>query len=356
MTGGILARFAVDPDALAEPGLDRLARWAEHKRFIELWSELGIVVHPGKDWRSSELGTAVDELDNADLKKLWQVALKNGLRTEPGPAGWRAMAEIRGRTDMDRIAESVDVVCASRVRYRTVAGGDDATGRLPSGEASPEIARFDCADQSETVQNVRGRRSCFIEQGASATHVWSDLIAPAARFCRKVVVVDRYSVEELYRSPTDSGLAKLVHHLHDQEVGDGGMRDVLVYAAYKAHSPGQLLRRLRDLETGLRRIGSVRQLVVRLIANQRFGRVAHDRYLRFGTTVISLGTGVDVLRCQGQGVGRRCRYQVEEHRAGQHVGIERQLERSRGVTVVTCSLGPVAESPTDPVASTGGAR
>ena len=84
----MLVPFAIDPNALHIAQGDDAKRLAGHSRVLDIWRQVGVLVHGGERFDESELKDAVERLPQP-IKTLWQKALRYQ-RVTPAGAGWQS--------------------------------------------------------------------------------------------------------------------------------------------------------------------------------------------------------------------------------------------------------------------------
>lgn len=72
---------------------------------------------------------------------------------------------------------------------------------------------------------------------------------------------------------------------------------VSIFSAIKNHAMDDIRAAVHDVEGNLARRG-VREVNLHLIDNYHFGKIAHDRYVRFDRAVCEVGIGVDIFSGQ----------------------------------------------------------
>lgn len=306
----MLVRFAVDSDALASVG--RATPWEMytiHQRLIRYWQQFGILVFPGDQISDSSFMQAVRQLPD-NCRKLYETALKNRrLRSLPGPVGWLGLSSAESEADLEPIMGQIRVAALDAVRAAYV-GLEDREISREILERHLEITRLESLDQTRHFREIEASMQHPVQAGVEVDHLWRSRFKDFAAHARQVVIVDRYAGENLYPG-RDRGLLKVLQ-LVDQAARRA---TVTVFTGWKQNSAESVLSELQQFRSTR---GGVQHRKLYVIPDDVFGGQspdvvrggAHDRYLRFDHTVVTLGIGVSVF--SGSRVARNCSVGVSE--------------------------------------------
>lgn len=294
----MLTRFAIDPDALLS------ARGSEHTRFIKQWQQYGILIHDADEFSESELYSTVNNLPQA-FRIIWKKIVdrnKSGAWIKPGPKEWKGLRGIEDNIEqLDPLHQAVGLVCLEETRMELVK--KVANKNHPDIELS-DFSEIDTSAAFELSQALAQKP--IRSTGASA--LWRERFEAIASVAKNITIVDRYALS--YRDTEKSGLETFLVYLD----GTARRANVTIYSSY-GNKPDDVCRadacaRCRSISERLAR-GGVCSLKLHLAPSGKFGRVAHDRFVRFDHLVIELGVGLAVF--EGKGGTFSSKPQSEEH-------------------------------------------
>lgn len=284
----MIVPFAIDPDALACSSGDLGRDVATHRRLIEKWRHVGLLVHGGSRFENSELASAVSALPQ-QLKLLWQKAVRVQ-RLRSAGRDWTPLSAFTSQTELTLVRDRFDLGCLEDTRAACLDIPFDRISILAGG-MGPEICRFCVSDQAEAFVSAVAAADNPIPKGTPTACVWHQRFEPAARSCtRGATVIDRYAVmNHLQRS--SSGLERFL--MECQSVLRN--RTVTLFTAYDDDCDcDAVVNAVRHLASTLDANG-VRQIALYVGHQSVFKSDAHYRYVRFDTAVCELDIGLGVL-------------------------------------------------------------
>lgn len=158
---------------------------------------------------------------------------------------------------------------------------------------SEEVVRIE--EQSRNPANGEGAP---IPQGALVTAVWRERFRPLAENCEQIVVVDAYGCSRLNWEGLEF-LLKQIDQLRtnlpvevwlylgvndNKDSNESGLPD----------TPEGVYEKVARLKRQLFS-GGIANIHLHVVRNADFRWRSHDRFIRFGSTVTAIGTGVEVL-------------------------------------------------------------
>jgi hypothetical protein len=198
------------------------------------------------------------------------------------------------------------------------------TGKTSVFEKNCEVCRVDCNASSISMQKALQASSGTIQKGANVSEVWKKLLEPLARLHSKLIVVDRYSVQN------QVGLSRLFRELNSFRED----KYLVVYSA--SDQPEQSKKAIRDVLNNLKP-GSLREVELFLVPHLVFGREAHHRYIHFANDCcFQCDTGLAIL--EQQTVSKPTPYQFLASEPAL-VGCESKLRQNPGTRKEIFSRG-----------------
>jgi len=307
----MLIPFTVDPDVFLQPtaNLDCLKR---HEALIRLWGLIGQLVIPGNKESESKLWTAIN-MAPPNVKLRWSNAFKNYRKRCGAPMFADALSATAPIEDA-RVCDGVRLASLDETRGELWGLGDDQFSKLVA--QTLEICRFGHEDDTETVKRALALAARPIAASESVDTVWRERFRDLAAISRVVTVVDRYAIKGFLRPNGNemSGLERLI--LNMAALGTPGKKVLHIYSAYSLD--WGLHGSARSIESACQHIvdeiqnlcyplvgKSLAEVNVHIAGDQRFGAVAHYRYLLFDDqNLIQLDTGLEPL--SGTVVKRTC--------------------------------------------------
>ncbi len=221
------------------------------------------------------------------LRKRWQNALKYLPSVEMAAEGaYDQRLPIPAGPDASC---GFELLATSGDEYSKLEAEDGAYSALVGGVEVVNVKAFDLA---ECFKRARALRSSQIAREESSDEVWSERIAPVARYASRASIIDRYAMIRFLRAGQRSGVCRVLRWL----VAEHGMKKVDIYMSDGGEPDCELLRshvvRMWDEACDSRTECSIRGYV---IDDRDFGRISHDRIIRLDRYCIELGIGLDVF-------------------------------------------------------------
>ncbi len=300
----MLVPFVIDADSLAKPDdpWDSAHMRACSNRLLDLWDKVGLLVHDGEQFTGSKLHQAISILP-PKLKSLWQAMAKHRGVVSCG-AGWNGELKRANAPDLCGLAQ-VGLVgqTAALVEFEMPDDQDETVLLGPDCNAFV-VSRLLMASDASVFANALALARRNVETGEAWQDIWQarfrGLASAPIPSVKNIAVVDRFSVERhMERAPNrDSGLSGLERFLRQLALDAAGPRHVDLYSAWTTDWPEQRRTDIaREMEELLSRMPTarIRSLKLYMVRNYDFGRIAPDRYVRFGPYVWELGHGLQIL-------------------------------------------------------------
>lgn len=316
----MLVRVALDCEALNDLSGDPVSRNAWHRALLRLLRQHGVIELTADE----EVQVTVKNLGDENLRKLWEGALSD-LR-------WQR-------------SSSPPKICMCRIQdseqLRSAWGGKadvavvyDARGQelgIPEGEGSHfdrtaevEIVRFDCASEAESLRKLQDLASRSIQCGERREAIWKGRFLPLAEHSRRIAIRDRYAgvrlAEHYEGKRTASGLSWFLEQLSRHE--NSYAIDLIVGA--KDLHPTTIVSSVQRMVGELAGEG-IEDIKLTVVPDQKFGRHAHDRHIRFGDSFIMwISRGLEIFEEETQTQLSSCHFEYRMPERRQEI---RDVER-----------------------------
>lgn len=296
----MLIPLALDSDALSMSSVDLVQQRVIHKRFLQVWSDFGVFLHLEPFFSDSTLATKINKLPQ-DIKKLWEVAIKQNRRRELF-IDLKDLANVTQLSEIEKLNDQIKLVCLDDVRALCVGIPDDKES-IVVGDKNLEVCRFDFVDQSNHVKNAYIASSKNIPKDEKVDTVWANWFKMLAMYSTKIVIVDRYAVCSAHeRRDGKSGLNKFLTEISKLT----NPHNIIIYSARKRGcTDTQLVDSVKQHFASLINNG-INTLNINLCDDSVFSEIAHYRYIKFDDTLCMLDTGLEVLN--GDEVYRTCSF------------------------------------------------
>lgn len=338
----MIVRFAIDPSGIGFPSIDPALRRSLTTDILSLWRSAGVLYTGESEFKQSPLATAVANLPQ-ELKTLWQKAIAYAyhhrlLRT--GPDAWAGtfhgdgVAELACLRGLDLAAVEKD--------YGSLLGVPDGDYSRHFADINLEVCRLDCVSRAQAFEAATRRRDGEYEAGTAVATIWRDLFDPLIRHFQRLVLVDRYCVNELItRHDRKAGLARLVEEV-DNLAGLCGTKSFRIISAIHDLPEADMVASVRTLASALPR-GGIQSLELFLGPDRLFSRLMHGRYLRMDESrCLILDPGIEILG--GANTYRLARYNL--------TSFEAPTRKSETELVAKCQRYNILSAPTTrPVAA-----
>lgn len=288
----MLARVALDRDALLEPADDPARRLDVHEQLVRFLLRHGVIAGTRREDARALLGNLEDD----NLRQLWQ-AVGDQLR-------WQETGEFatKGLCDLHDVAE-FRAIWSGKADLALVEAARALEFGVPHGqaahrdeEAQIEITRMDLFHRATTVRRMHDLAERNIARNEERVVIWVERFALLAQESLHVAVCDRYAGVRLaryYAVPStmahDAGLRWFL-----KQVGRGSTSYVHLLLGSTMDEHDDVLAAVRRLCGELVGTG-VQDLKLTLVEGHRFGDIAHDRHVRFGRNAFFLGRGMEIF-------------------------------------------------------------
>ncbi|MEO7993493.1 MAG: hypothetical protein ABI743_03770 [bacterium] len=216
-----------------------------------------------------------------------------------------SIKSIRTVEDLESFVNSIDLAAVDAVRALEL-GLEESEESIEFSD-SLEICRFEEADQAKAFERAIWQSSHPIPRKTLVSDLWRERFAKLAEQARNVILVDGHAFNRFLQGTPSrvAGLERLLGLL-DAASKPAKVEIIAEEPEFGWEVCEGLLRKLR---ADLRGKG-VSELWVYVVPraaasrDDRFARIMHDRYLRFGKHAFALGSGAEVF--QGTRTERLC--------------------------------------------------
>ena len=279
----LLVKFAIETDAI-----NNSATPAHIGRVLSLWERFGILVYPEPG--DGALRETIEKLE-ATPRKHWKsawakIAKRNG-------KGYRYSSVTRETLDWSGIDTGEALAdCSDRFEVALLEETRAAVLDIPDGESKRygqvEGIRLWDIDVSKRFLDSESLSHKPISVGEATKDIWLQRFQRLATHCSQVVVVDRYAA---HKANID-GILNLLTFLDR----DARNCRVTVYSSIDPSGAGEKF--IKDTIGAMVSKFSghgVRSVSVFLFGSTDFSTHAHDRHIRFDTSVIRIGRGISTF-------------------------------------------------------------
>lgn len=273
----MLTRFSLDPEALLS------ASASEHKRLAREWLRYGVLCHNDISFGNSEIADVLAKLPQ-QARSLWKKVLKYAwLRS--APAGWPGIVGLEDHPDsISSLAGEVDLVCLEETRLALVQPEICVT--CPKLELQ-ELADIDTSRAFELSHSLAEKRT----DGMRVNDFWTERFSLPASLTKSVTIVDRFALAD---GEGINGLESFMVKLD----GQGRKVNVIIYSSYGDEKLRLSEKDAQDRVVHIRQRmarGGVGDITLYLTDSYKFGKVEHDRFLKFDHIIYELGSGMAVF-------------------------------------------------------------
>jgi hypothetical protein len=302
----MLVPFVIDADSLSpDPVWTPAQSRSCHKDLLDVWQQVGLLVHDSDRFDGSRLNLAVQKLPQG-LRALWLEALEH-VPLRPAANGWAGSVS---QADVAKIHVLAKLALVDDTRAEvefSMSVNDDEISITPQNGSNLDICRLLTANQAAHFRKALGITGIHIEASDTYEVIWETRFhALAAAPLKLVSIVDRYAMKQHIECPQTklSGIERFLRLL-DRDAA--GPRHVTVFSAWTAELHGKSMTQLeQDIRNVLARLPNknVKRVKLHMVPNEAFGKEAHDRFIRFGRYVWDLGSGMSVF--DGPSAAARC--------------------------------------------------
>lgn len=284
----MLVKFSVDPDAL-QPSTHEISLLVSlHRRVLESWRDVGLLIHPGMKLNDSPLLKCINELPVA-LRQLWKTALKVNKRLPSHCLAWDGTFNNSQETVQEIFSEiQLALLESARVTLLTNIDDDSHSGFCPSSRV--EVCRFHAVEDAIKIREARSLRQLGVKKGANAEKEWNERYHDWLQVADNVVLVDRYCIEDYCRSLSykeKPGLTRMLERVRRR--GRKAQANVLIYAA-KPKDESDFKEWMNDLKNYCGE--GIREITIYIATSETFGKLAHHRYMRCDYSIFGMDRGI----------------------------------------------------------------
>jgi hypothetical protein len=326
----MLIPFVIDRDSLViEPDCSASQYVVSQQLVQEITGHFGLLLYDTDRFETSSVNNAVQKLPHRGVRHLWAQALKHLPKTPIGGCwdGTVCRQSVTVLEDGNALLALVDDT--------TAVGEFDFTpeqlSRRFGSQSLVEVCRLHAAPVCERFQEAKGLAGRPINLKDAHQSVWDMRFAGLVSApIKSVVVVDRYAVSRAFELGRESGLERLLLRI---DATARSPKYVTVFSAWTNTLKGiSLADIVRGMEDEWERLRYVEQLTIWMSHSDVFGRLSHDRYIRFGQFhVWDVGLGLKIF--EGPEVGERssATFKAGSVVAEEYRIVENQLRQSKGV-------------------------
>ncbi|CAM5185548.1 hypothetical protein CDEN61S_02039 [Castellaniella denitrificans] len=284
----MLVKFSVDPDAL-QPSTHEISLLVSlHRRVLESWRDLGLLIHPGMKLNDSPLLKCIDELPVA-LRQLWKAAFKGNKRLPSNCLAWDGTFN-NSQEPVQEIFSEIQLALLESARVTLLTNIDDDAHSGFFSSSRVEICRFHAMEDAVQIKAARSLRQLGVKAEANAAKAWNERYRDWLQVADNVVLVDRYCIEDYCRSASykeKPGLARMLEGVRRR--GRKAQANVLIYAA-KPKEESDFKAWKDDLKNYCGE--GIREITIYIATSETFGRLAHHRYMRCDYSIFGMDRGI----------------------------------------------------------------
>ena len=225
----MLVPFSIDPDSLPpDPDWTPAQLLACHHALLNIWQNIGLLVHDGPTFESSRLKGAVDALPQK-LRPLWMEILER-VPIRACNISWDGSVSAGSINQLSGVV-AVGLVDDAQAEAEFGLSEDELSKPVgPTGDI--EVCRILAAAHSSSFKKAIEHSSNHIEKGDTYTSIWSERFHElAAAPIKWITIVDRYAIAQHLQCSQSilSGLDRFLRLL-DQDAE--GPKYVVLFSAW----------------------------------------------------------------------------------------------------------------------------
>jgi hypothetical protein len=292
--------FVVEPDVFQPSGGDRLGWIASHERLLKTWGKFGVLVLPTKQ---GEIAAVIGKLP-PDLRMQWQKALQSTFFRKKICADLDSREVFETIEKLVALKNEVNVACLEDTRASCLGIEDDMLSRMIE-DGNFEICRLESVDRTRFFREETELWDTMIYAGTKRNDIWEKRFYPLAVYTKNIAVIDRYC---------------LLHHEEHFFQGGAGVKFFLKklsqiksfsISVFTSEASNRGLDVKRATENLKRTVSAIAfppgtSLHLHVVPDRVFGRVAHDRFVRFDTVITSIGSGLRIFEEEICGLNFYC--------------------------------------------------
>ncbi len=271
----MLTRFSLDPDAML------VASESDHKRLFREWMRYGVLCHNAASFAESELADSVGSMPQS-ARILWKKLLKTAWMQSSPWCGWRGLEDHPDQASI--LSNSLDLACLDETRRELV---QEEIHRVCPDLELALLGELDTSKAFERAHKLAEQRTNEVK----VSELWKERFALPASMARNITIVDRFALAD---GEGINGLEAFLVLL------DGTARkvNVTLFSSYGDERLRLSESDAQDRVAGIRKRlarGGVGEISLFLTESRNFGRVEHDRFLKFDHLVFEIGCGMAVF-------------------------------------------------------------
>ncbi len=287
----MIVRFVLDPDIYGA-GPHELGM---HRRILAQWRSFGVrAIGP----TAPEISDLIRQLPQK-IMMLYREHLKHNYLTS-----FRVTADIVGletvetREQLRAYKNIAEVACVDETRACVLGLADDEISLTDPD--MPEVVPLKSFDLAEAVVAAKTISQQSIEKGERLSQIWNQRFETLAKYCRKVVVADRYGASDLAENNRIAS-QKRDWFLNQLDRCGSQVRVTLLVGDNKQKNSGQPIADKICSQFSSHR-GGVKSLEVFVSPDflwQGYSEGAnggsHGRFIRFDDRVLQIDTGLELF-------------------------------------------------------------
>jgi hypothetical protein len=332
----MLVHFVVDTEAIAEAeNLKLHEAKAVFLRLLQYWMRFGVLLHEGETFSDSRFCKSLNRLPESIADRVKQGIKSKRLRICSAPPNWSGPATVEDADTLTALRGHAELVTLSEISAELLGISAEEISEMLFNE-SLEIVRLAQIDQAQRFRKADELSRTQIAIGRQVLDAWNERFAALTRHSRQIIIVDRYAGDSHLKG--FNGLSRCL-----AEIDRCGVKaTVSVYTGDADQQPPartNILESMTRLAESRKTRGGIRTVKLFVAPDRLFkggnGSVfpegAHDRYIRFDNSVVSLGQGVSVF--SGGTVEKHCTFHLSDH-----TEVERKIESALQRQSVSCVI------------------
>jgi len=293
----MLVPFVIDADSLTpDPSWSAAQALSYNRSLLNIWKKIGLLVYDGESLDGSKIYQSVKQMPQK-IRPLWIEMLE----TAPikSCAGWK------GSVTLDRLSEFSEQAklalvddTRAELEFNITEDGLDGSVLADNGDLVVDICRLIASDKARQFTTALEMADGHIEPGSTFQNTW-DLRFKKFAFVniKRISIIDRYALPN-HISHDQSQLSGLERFLRLLDEDARGRRYVTLFSA---NVKKLNTKSIQDIESNLQILLSrlprknIKKIKVFLLPNHYFGKMSHDRFVKFGNYVWDLGVGLDIF-------------------------------------------------------------
>jgi hypothetical protein len=284
--------FIVEPDVFESNGGNQAGWVASHERLFQMWGKFGVLVLPPK----GEIIAAMIAKLPQPLRDKWQTALKSMQFRKKICSDLDTQGVFETVENLVALRNDVNVACLEETRAICFGIDHDMLSRVIEDE-NFEICRLESVDQTRFFREEVELWDRMVYSGTKRADVWDKRFRPLAKYAKSIAIIDRYCLlrhEQLFFQG-GAGLSFFLRKLnqtgHDKQFSINMFAsDALDYGLDLSRATANLAKTVASIAfpTGT-------SVNLHVMPDRVFGKVAHDRFIRFDAVVTSIGNGLQIF-------------------------------------------------------------